>query len=267
MVGARQALGIGLVLLLCGLAGCSWPRWRSIAEGSSNATAVPSAAPGAVADATPSEGADGLEATARLSGRAPLLPAREPGLGELACRPALDDEGHLTVAEHTHALRFDRDQHHRLPRLAVWPYRSDAVLVAERPRWKVNQGAATRGTLWMVSCDGLTAPVAATTLSGADFGNAVLSGDTLYFSGPTGVAALHLDTRRITPVTEAPTIDDAGCRELYGARAPTHQRDVVRSLGRRGRLTFERGSYCGFEGDWEGTREVVVIPSGDDARA
>ena len=28
------------------------------------------------------------------------------------------------------------------------------------------------------------------------------------------------------------------------------------------RLTFERGSYCGFEGDWEGTREVVVIPSG-----
>ena len=45
------------------------------------------------------------------------------------------------------------------------------------------------------------------------------------------------------------------------------QRDVVRSLGRRGRLTFERGSYCGFEGDWEGTREVVVIPSGDDARA
>lgn len=263
-LGPRLGTALGLASLL--MVGCSWPRW---APGGDEAEAIPHP-PG---EAAVDHQAESLAASApapespsisgRLSARAPVLPPRDPAAAEVACRPEVDDEGRVRVADHDLPLRFARDQHHRLPRLAVWPYRSDAVLVAQRPRWRLNQAAPTDGTLWLVACDGASAPVPAVSRPGADFGNAVLGSDgsALLFTGPAGVERLDLHSRAITTITQAPPITDASCDDLYGARAPTHHRDVVRGLDRKGRLVFERGSYCGFEGDWEGQREVVRLPA------
>ncbi|MCH9686487.1 MAG: hypothetical protein K0V04_33950, partial [Deltaproteobacteria bacterium] len=180
-------------------------------------------------------------------------------MAKAACKPELDDAGQLVVDGHAQALSFSRDRHFRLPRLAVWPYRSDAVLVADKPRRRINQGNAPGGTLWLVACDGLLPPIALYREAGADFGNAALSADhaALYYSGPMGIAALDLSRRTTTAVTIAPPLHDDRCQPLYGARAPTHHTDLVRSLDRKGRLRIERGSHCGFEGNWDGERQVI----------
>lgn len=259
MVGTR---GVGLLVMTV-MAGCSWPSLPTLDRPTEAETTIPApiAAVEAESETTDVVSADLRAVNAQLHARAPRLPPREADTAEPACRPSLDAEGHLVVAEQTQSLRFERDQHHRLPRLAVWRYRSDAVLVADKPRWRVNQGARPGGTLWLVRCDGSDPPLPLHTRARADFGNAALSADggTLYFTGPTGVGALDLDTRAVTTITEAPTLDDSRCRELYGERMPTHATDVVRMLKSSGRLVIERGSPCGFEGDWTSKREVVKL--------
>lgn len=267
MRGSRRLLGWGLWALSGLIGGCSWS--LPGAEKPAEAPSAASAPSEGEADEGATVSAEISDPTARLTARAPMLPAWDPAATEPACRPSLDAEGQLVVAERPQPLRFARDQHHRLPRLATWAYRSDAVLVAERPRWHLNQASPTVGTLWLVSCDGRTEPVPAMAMTGADFGNAAMSkdGTTLYFTGPRGVLGLDLATRTTTTVTEAPALDVAGCSALYGARTPTHHRDVVRSVGRHGRLVIERGHYCGFEGDWQGRRQLVPLPDSELARA
>ncbi|MEX1366278.1 MAG: hypothetical protein AB1Z98_24350 [Nannocystaceae bacterium] len=263
MPRTRGLMGLALVGLV-GLGGCSWPQWAGRQDSASVPEVVerPQPPPPSTA-AEGSEPAPAPRVNARLVARPPGLARRDPAVTEPACTPTLDDDGHLVVGQQTQPLRFDRDREHRLPRLSVWRYRDDAVLVADRPRWRLNQGTPTQGTLWLVPCDGTSPPVAAATMQQADFGNAVLANDgrTLYLTGPAGVMGLDLDRRTISAVTEAPPLRDPDCRELYGSRTPTHYRDVVRGLDRRGRLVIERGSYCGFEGDWLGERQRVELPT------
>ncbi len=247
--------GLSLVLLLSLLTGCSWPGLSMFGEPQARPP-IDEIAPGPVADSDVASPAPTV--TARLFTRPPALPARDPTVEEPACHPTLNEAGRVVVADRPQPLAFTRDQHYRFPKLRVWPYGQDTVLVADRPRRKVNQGTTPGGALWLVPCDGRAQPVVLHAEPGADFGNAALASSSLFYSARDGVRALNLETHVVRVVTTPPPLADDRCRALYGGRAPTHQIDLVRAIDRRGRLVIDRGSHCGFEGDWQGERKVIA---------
>lgn len=133
--------------------------------------------------------------------------------------------------------------------LRVYPAGASAVLVAYAAR--TEHGPTGSATLWRVACKaGAPEPIAH--VEGADFGHSTLSPDgrTLLFTGPDGVFALDLTTRKTRRLTQA-ALD-------YCQRNQIGTRDVVGGFVAPETLSFERG--CGYEHEWHATAMLMRDP-------
>jgi hypothetical protein len=141
----------------------------------------------------------------------------------------------------------------RAEALRLYPGDARAVLVAVVYAGGDRSEPAGSDTLWRVPCGaGAGGPAPVKRMAGADFGHSALSPDgrTLWFTGPDGVYALDLRTRKARRLTRAASPDCA----RQGVRA----RDVVRGAGDRDALLFERG--CGYEWKWHAAEMVLRGP-------
>ena len=179
---------------------------------------------------------------------------------EPACIAEVDEWGTVTINGRDTGLVFDYD--YMGSRVRTWPFVGGSVLVANWPYWEVQGGAWTDGVLYKVVCATAT-PHELVSLPDADFGSASLDAGnvTLYFTGPTGVAALDLETLEIEELTTAPSFVEVDCWTEQG------ERDVVAGLDGH-ELIIHRGAGCGYEGDWvarELRLDLDKLRSGGDA--
>jgi hypothetical protein len=137
--------------------------------------------------------------------------------------------------------------------LVVHPAGPNLVLVAYTGR--NEHGPYGGSTLWQISCKDSRAEVMAN-VPDADFGHSALSpaGNELLFTGPDGIFALDLETRKSRRLTQAP--DLAHCDTNDRPRAL----DVVGRFMNRNTLSFQRGGPCGYEAEWEATGMLLRNP-------
>ena len=161
---------------------------------------------------------------------------------EPACFAEVSEFGDVTIGGRNTDLILDHD--YLGPRVRTWPFVGGTVLVANWPYWEVQGGAWSDGILYKVDCATAT-PYELVSLPDADFGSAALDAEnvTLYFTGPSGVSALDLETLEVTEITQSPTFAPADCW------TEQESRDVVAGLDGR-ELIIHRGAGCGYEGDW-----------------
>ena len=165
-----------------------------------------------------------------------------------ACNPIIDIEGRVVVGGR--ATTWTVPTTTPTPRLKVFGWNDDQVLVALKTHWIANPMAKSDGLLAALTCrTGIRNEVYRE--PGADLGHAVVAtgGEHLYFSGATGLSLLDLRTSKAVVITTTPAFK-ANCwaqqNDMQGL-----MRDLPEAVSRSGNiLTFQRGGPCGFQGTW-----------------
>ncbi|TNF32074.1 MAG: tetratricopeptide repeat protein, partial [Deltaproteobacteria bacterium] len=133
---------------------------------------------------------------------------------------------------------------------------------------EVHLGYTPGEALWEVDCAHLdAAPVKRYAEDAADFGVAVASADgkALYYGRADGLGRLDLATMKAERIVASPLVDRE-CAEYRGEEgAPWPQRIFPERLDDAG-LVVQMGAQCGYEGDWELHRYVVVAAEDPAAR-
>lgn len=161
-----------------------------------------------------------------------------------SCDATVDLVGAVRVNGHDTGLVVEEDYYD--PRVRVWPFDENHVLVSSFPVWDQQGGGHPGEVLWKVACaDGH--PTQFLHEEWADFGNAAVTpdGHYLYYTARAGVARLDLRTTESVQITVAPENTGLDC---WVEEVPT--RDVVDRWD-GDQLVIRRGGPCGFEGDWE----------------
>lgn len=190
-----------------------------------------------------------------------LRPRRAPPAVQPACRATVGANGRVLLGKVSTPILVGRDNNTGTwDEVATWSYDRRRVLVASRPIWRRQNGAAPDGLLWLVDCKAPRRARKLLTRKDADFGNAAATADgkTLYFTGAKGIVALSLPGLKTRVITRAPIMKGLSCPGGGTKRA----RDVVQHLSPDGqRLTFWRGGPCGHQHDWKACELVLLHPA------
>ncbi|MCA9514874.1 MAG: exo-alpha-sialidase, partial [Myxococcales bacterium] len=188
----------------------------------------------------------------------PVTPTRSPRSAKPACE-ARAEGTMLAVAAGETPVRLAEDASDLKGYEVVTFANGDGhVLAAVGSSWLRVGGADPNGLLWDIPCDDPGATAVFSEREGADFASAAATRDGwgLVFSDVGGLALLDLETKAVTPLTEAPTAP----RTCWSGDDALRLRDVPLKLVGEMALHFHRGGPCGFERDWVAEERVLMDP-------
>ncbi len=147
---------------------------------------------------------------------------------------------------------------------------TNVVLASFREFWS---GSAPRGIgkLYALTCGAEPTIALAVNAPGVDFGRIAIARDGRWVVGGWGgLRVLDPTTRRLTPLTSPPKVDDPTCWAAQsGASArvadvPLVDGDGVMTSTSTGEeeIAFERFAACGYEGELIGARKALLIDRG-----
>ena len=153
-----------------------------------------------------------LTATVLLGMAAATIPAARAA-PVLRCEPELvppregqdAETGGTDVKVGKRVVRLDTPSEMKAWSLRVYPADATSVLVALVYEDSDQEEPRGSDTLWRIFCKSSKPAAKVLQVADADFGHAELAqdGQTLYYTGPKGVVALHLGTKKSRRITRA----------------------------------------------------------------